>query len=110
MKMTLEAKLLNVQITKVDRNVYAKCFIANDPDTENEALASIVSMNIVEENADSVFAYVNTQGIQFGDKVRLYIKPVRGAQNTVRNVVERIEAIQAPAKQAHVQQTTSAKA
>lgn len=96
MLMQLETRLISVQITKVDRNTYAKAFIANSPDGQTEALAAITSMNIIEEKADEIFHYVNSVGIQFGDTVRLHIRAVRGSQNSVKNIIEKIEAINAP--------------
>lgn len=111
MLMTLETRLLSVQITKVDRNTYAKAFIAGAPDGVSEALSSVTQMNILEEKADEIFNYVNSRGVQFGDTVRLKVRAVRGSQNTVKNVIEEIEAIGASKQQqANQTQTATAKA
>lgn len=108
MLMTLETRLLSVQITKVDRNTYAKAFIAGEPDGVTEALSSVTQMNILEEKADEIFNYLNSRGVQFGDTVRLKVRAVRGSQNTVKNVIESIEAI--GKSQANQTQTATAKA
>lgn len=108
MKTILEAQLLSVQLTKVDRNTYAKAFIAQAPDGIGEALASVMQIGIAEENADAVFNYVNSQGIQFGDTVRLHVKAVRGAQNAIRNVIESIEVINVPRQQPTKEQAKAA--
>lgn len=100
MQMLMEAQLLSVQLIKVDGNIYAKAFVASAPDGKSETIASVASMNLVEENAEAIFNYVQDQGIQLGEKVRLSIKAVRGSQNTVRNVIESIERLSRPAGQA----------
>ena len=100
MQMLMEAQLLSVQLIKVDGNTYAKAFVASSPDGKSEAIAAVASMSLVEENAESIFRYVQEQGIQLGEKVRLSIKAVRGAQNSVRNVIESIERLARPAGQA----------
>lgn len=109
MQMLMEAQLLSVQLIKVDGNTYAKAFVASSPDGKSEAIASVASMNLVEENAEQIFRYVNEQGIQLGEKVRLLIKAVRGSQNTVRNVIENIERIPRQAAAAPTQQAAQAK-
>lgn len=101
MQMLMEAQLLSVQLIKVDGNTYAKAFVASSPDGTSEAIAAVTSMNLIEENADTIFRYVQEQGIQMGEKVRLSIKAVRGSQNTVKNVIESIEALPRPAGQQH---------
>lgn len=101
MQMLMEAQLLSVQLIKVDGNTYAKAFVASSPDGTSEAIAAVTSMNLIEENADTIFRYVQEQGIQLGEKVRLSIKAVRGSQNTVKNVIESIEALPRPAGQQH---------
>ena len=101
MQMLMEAQLLSVQLIKVDGNIYAKAFVASSPDGTSEAIAAVTSMNLIEENADTIFRYVQEQGIQMGEKVRLSIKAVRGSQNTVKNVIESIEALPRPAGQQH---------
>lgn len=99
MQMLMEAQLLSVQLIKVDGNTYAKAFVASSPDGKSEAIAAVASMNLVEENAESIFRYVQEQGIQLGEKVRLSIKAVRGAQNSVRNVIEKIERLRPAGQQ-----------
>lgn len=101
MQMLMEAQLLSVQLIKVDGNTYAKAFVASSPDGTSEAIAAVTSMNLIEENAETIFRYVQEQGIQMGEKVRLLIKAVRGSQNTVKNVIESIEALPRPAGQQH---------
>ncbi len=99
MQMLMEAQLLSVQLIKVDGSTYAKAFVASSPDGKSEAIAAVTSMNLVEENAESIFRYVQEQGIQLGEKVRLSIKAVRGSQNTVKNVIESIERLARPTGQ-----------
>jgi len=99
MQMLMEAQLLSVQLIKVDGNTYAKAFVASSPDGKSEAISAVTSMNLIEENAESIFRYVQEQGIQLGEKVRLSIKAVRGSQNTVKNVIESIERLARPAAQ-----------
>lgn len=99
MQMLMEAQLLSVQLIKVDGNTYAKAFVAFSPDGKSEAIAAVTSMNLVEENAESIFRYVQEQGIQLGEKVRLSIKAVRGSQNTVKSVIESIERLVRPVAQ-----------
>lgn len=99
MQMLMEAHLLSVQLINVDGKTYSKAFVAASPDGKTEAIASVTSMNLVEENAESIFRYVKEQGIQFNEKVRLSIKAVRGSQNTVKNVVESIERLARPTGQ-----------
>ena len=103
MQMLMEAQLLSVQLIKVDGNTYAKAFVASSPDGTSEAIAAVTSMNLIEENADTIFRYVQEQGIQLGEKVRLSIKAVRGSQNSVKNVIESIEAMPRPSGQQHAQ-------
>lgn len=99
MQMLMEAQLLSVQLIKVDGKTYAKAFVASSPDGTSEAIAAVTSMNLIEENAETIFRYVHEQGIQLGEKVRLSIKAVRGSQNTVKSLIESIEALPRPAGQ-----------
>lgn len=101
MQMLMEAQLLSVQLIKVDGNTYAKAFVASSPDGTSEVISAVTSMNLIEEKADSIFRYVQEQGIQLGEKVRLSIKAVRGSQNSVKNVIESIEALPRTAGQQH---------
>lgn len=109
MQMLMEAQLLSVQLIKVDGKTYAKAFVASSPDGTSEAIAAVTSMNLIEENAETIFRYVQEQGIQLGEKVRLSINAVRGSQNTVKNVIESIEALPRPAGQQQQQQPAQAK-
>lgn len=99
MQMLMEAQLLSVQLIKVDGSTYSKAFVASSPDGKSEAIAAVTSMNLLEENAESIFRYVQEQGIQLGEKVRLSIKAVRGSKNTVKNVIESIERLARPTGQ-----------
>jgi len=99
MQMLMEAQLLSVQLIKVDGSTYSKAFVASSPDGKSEAIAAVTSMNLMEENAESIFRYVQEQGIQLGEKVRLSIKAVRGSKNTVKNVIESIERLARPSGQ-----------
>lgn len=108
MQMLMEAQLLSVQLIKVDGNTYAKAFVASSPDGTSEAIASVASMSLVEDQAETIFRYVQENGIQLGEKVRLSIKAVRGAQNSVRNVIQSIERL--PNQPAAQQQRPAAQA
>lgn len=99
MQMLMEAQLLSVQLTKVDNNIYAKAFVASAPNGTSEAISSVTSMNLAEENAELIFRSVQEQGIQFGETVKISIKMVRGAQNSVRNIIEDIQRIARPGAQ-----------
>lgn len=99
MQMLMEAQLLSVQVIKVEGNTYAKAFVASSPDGKTEAIAAVTSMNLAEGNEDNIFRYVQEQGIQLGEKVRLSIKAVRGSKNTVKNVIESIERLARPSGQ-----------
>lgn len=105
MQTQMQAMLLSVQKTVVDRNTYAKAFIALSPNGETDAISSVMQLSILEEKADQVFAGVMQQGIQLGEVVTVTTNIVRGAQNSVKQVVTDIQRLaKQPAAQPAQQQ------
>lgn len=96
--MQIQAMLLSVQKTVVDRNVYAKAFIALSADNEKDAVTSVMQLGIQEDKADEVFRHVIDNGLKLGELVNVDVNIVRGAQNSVKQVVTRITSAQRPAQ------------
>lgn len=97
--MQLQAMLLSVQKTIVDRNIYAKAFIALPADNEKDAVSSVMQLGIQEEKAEEVFKHVVDNGLKLGELVNVSVTIVRGAQNSVKQVVTAITSAQRPAQQ-----------
>lgn len=96
--MQIQAMLLSVQKTVVDRNVYAKAFIALPADNEKDAVTSVMQLGIQEDKADEVFRHVIDNGLKLGELVNVSVTIVRGAQNSVKQVVTGITSAQRPAQ------------
>lgn len=97
--MQIQAMLLSVQKTVVDRNIYAKAFIALPADNEKDAVTSVMQLGIQEDKADEVFRHVIDNGLKLGELVNVSVTIVRGAQNTVKQVVTGITSAQRPVQQ-----------
>lgn len=108
--MQLQAMLLSVQKTIVDRNIYAKAFIALPADNEKDAVTSVMQLGIQEDKAEEVFKHVVDNGLKLGELVNVSVTIVRGAQNSVKQVVTAITSAQRPAQQAGPQQRDNAQA
>lgn len=96
--MQLQAMLLSVQKTIVDRNIYAKVFIALPADNEKDAVTSVMQLGIQEDKAEEVFKHVIDNGLKLGELVNVSVTIVRGAQNSVKQVVTGITSAQRPAQ------------
>lgn len=97
--MQIQAMLLSVQKTVVDRNIYAKAFIALPADNEKDAVTSVMQLGIQEDKADEVFRSVIDSGLKLGELVNVDVTIVRGAQNSVKQVVTGISSVQRPGHQ-----------
>jgi len=97
--MQLQAMLLSVQKTIVDRNIYAKAFIALPADNEKDAVSSVMQLGIEEDKAEEVFKQVIDNNLKLGELVNVGVTIVRGAQNSVKQVVTSITSAQRPAQQ-----------
>jgi|LSQX01.1.fsa_nt_gb hypothetical protein len=97
--MQIQAMLLSVQKTVVDRNIYAKAFIALPADNEKDAVTSVMQLGIQEDKADEVFRSVIDSGLRLGELVNVDVTIVRGAQNSVKQVVTGISSAQRPGHQ-----------
>ena len=97
--MQLQAMLLSVQKTIVDRNIYAKAFIALPADNEKDAVSSVMQLGIQEDKAEEVFKHVIDNGLKLGELVNVSVTIVRGAQNSVKQVVTAIASAQRPSQQ-----------
>lgn len=97
--MQIQAMLLSVQKTVIDRNMYAKAFIALPADNENDALTSVMQLGIQEDKAEEVFRYVLDNNMKLGELVNVEVIIVRGAKNSVKQVVTAITSAQRPAQQ-----------
>lgn len=94
--MQIQAMLLSVQKTIVDRNMYAKAFIALPADNEKDAVTSVMQLGIQEDKAEEVFKYVVDNNIKLGELVNVDVTIVRGAKNSVKQVVTSITSAQRP--------------
>lgn len=97
--MQIQAMLLSVQKTVVDRNIYAKAFIALPADNEKDAVTSVMQLGIQEDKADEVFRHVIDNGLKLGELVNVSVTIVRGGQNTVKQLVTAITSAQRPVQQ-----------
>lgn len=90
-RFTVELPIIGVQQTNVDGKVYAKVFVAEQPDGQTEQIASIMTMPIKEEFQAEVFAAAAS--FQLGETIRLHVDTARGGKQSVRNEVFHVEPL-----------------
>lgn len=91
-RFVMELPILGVQVTKVEEKVYAKVFVGEEPDGVSEQIVSVMSMPILAEYAQEVFAAAST--LKLGQMVKLTIETARGGKQSVKNEVVHIEPVQ----------------
>lgn len=97
--MQLQAMILSVQKTVVEGTVYAKIFAAFPPTDENEAVSSVVQLNIKEGAVDDILRAARQNDFKLGELVNIEVDNVRGGKNTLKQIVTAISSAQRPAVQ-----------
>lgn len=91
-RFVMEARIISVQRTKIEDKIYAKVFVAEEPDGQTEQIASIMTMELSGQVADEVFAAA--ANLRMGQLVKLDIETERGGKQSTKNVVLHIAPIQ----------------